>query len=382
MSALVALSGGPVTLISKPDTLKPQTLRAKIRSLKICRLATRRPKIACFALAVALAPVLGAQQNETVPVMPPSSSAAVSTTHPGNDLPRAFISVLPGTVGSTYPPATVGTAYNEFYAALKKLGQYELVTDPARADQILEMRLTVPWYCTQDTVFAKEDMSSDPRFELVVRDLKTNTMRGPYVVDVKEAVLVGTWKKNFVQAVNTLAKLAARKAVPDGAALGVLDDAAIEPPAPAPISSATTVFISSHVDDRTGAMKGPDEVYRQVYEAMEKWGRYKLVSSAADADLLGELVVSADSGRFCTNPGWDPHVELRLMVPKSNVVVFGFSQHLVTARMSYDPHAGHIASMRSSQEDLQKMADALVAQVRRLTARGDAAASPPKVTVP
>jgi hypothetical protein len=69
-------------------------------------------------------------------------------------------------------------------------------------------------------------------------------------------------------------------------------------PAPAPpqIAAAQKVFISNAggssldaVIDETIFNGGPDRPYNQFYAARKSWGRYDLVSSPADADLVLEI---------------------------------------------------------------------------------------------
>jgi hypothetical protein len=126
-------------------------------------------------------------------------------------------------------------------------------------------------------------------------------------------------------------------------------------------------------------MNAPEDVYQQVYEAMQKWGRYKLASSAAEADLSIDLALFAYSGQYCKYPG-DPEVELRMMVPNTKVVVSRFTEPLAHGSLSYRQW-GTITSIHSSQKDVRKTADALVDRVRRQAAKGDAANFVPK-TVP
>ena len=74
------------------------------------------------------------------------------------------------------------------------------------------------------------------------------------------------------------------------------------PPAPIPpaISSAKKVFLSNAGAD-SGLFPHPfsgsqDRVYNQFYAAMQKWGRYDLVSGPDDADLVFELRLSGPNG--------------------------------------------------------------------------------------
>ena len=65
------------------------------------------------------------------------------------------------------------------------------------------------------------------------------------------------------------------------------------PPLPASVTAAKTVFI----DNQTGSSQVTDK----AYEALTKWGRYKIVNDAKDADLV--LRFTADTGGRPTPPG-------------------------------------------------------------------------------
>jgi hypothetical protein len=65
------------------------------------------------------------------------------------------------------------------------------------------------------------------------------------------------------------------------------------PPLPASVIAAKTVFI----DNKTGYSQITDK----AYEALSKWGRYKIVNDAKDADLV--LRFTADTEGRPTPPG-------------------------------------------------------------------------------
>ena len=65
------------------------------------------------------------------------------------------------------------------------------------------------------------------------------------------------------------------------------------PPLPASVLAAKTVFI----DNQTGFSQITDK----AYEALSKWGRYKIVKDAKDADLV--LRFTADTAGRPTPPG-------------------------------------------------------------------------------
>lgn len=96
-------------------------------------------------------------------------------------------------------------AYNEFYAAMKTAGRYEIVGIPADADLVLEIALTAPMVsgvgARGDTLAVKP---FDPQFRLVIRDPKTNALLWAFTEHVQWAMLMGNRDKNFDQ---TLARI-------------------------------------------------------------------------------------------------------------------------------------------------------------------------------
>jgi hypothetical protein len=111
-------------------------------------------------------------------------------------------------------------------------------------------------------------------------------------------------------------------------------------PIPAQISAAKKVFVANaggdslYTEDPLFA-GGPDRAYNQFYAAMKIWGKYELVSSPADADLLFDIrftvppiaqpVVKGDS---IGAAAFDPQLRLEIRDPKSTAILWGFTEHL------------------------------------------------------
>jgi hypothetical protein len=64
--------------------------------------------------------------------------------------------------------------YNEFYAAIKSWGRYELVTAPGDADLIFEMNFADPVTGVSGSKESGCDSSSTPQFKLALTDPKTH----------------------------------------------------------------------------------------------------------------------------------------------------------------------------------------------------------------
>jgi hypothetical protein len=86
--------------------------------------------------------------------------------------------------------------YNQFYAAMKDWGRYELVSSPAEADLVFE----ISWVLT-DTGLKLPVLG---QLRLVVVDPKTRVTLWNITEYVRGAMLLGNRDKNFDQAMNTL----------------------------------------------------------------------------------------------------------------------------------------------------------------------------------
>ena len=93
--------------------------------------------------------------------------------------------------------------YSQFYAGLKAAGQYQLVSDPADADLVLELQLTAP---NGPTNGSKVNGSSDPvpMFRLVVYDAKTHFVLWALTQSIEVAYLQKTHDHNFDGALDSL----------------------------------------------------------------------------------------------------------------------------------------------------------------------------------
>jgi hypothetical protein len=91
-------------------------------------------------------------------------------------------------------------AYNQFYAAMKSWGRFEIVGSPAEADLLLEIRQEVQTV----SLGGKVGASDTPLFGLTIRDAKTNTLLWGLHVHSKFGVGQGNSDRNFDQAMDRL----------------------------------------------------------------------------------------------------------------------------------------------------------------------------------
>ncbi|HYX70034.1 MAG TPA: hypothetical protein VE825_12930 [Terriglobales bacterium] len=95
--------------------------------------------------------------------------------------------------------------YNQFYAAMKAWGHYELVSNPADADLVLELRFTAPLWGSGEGV-----SSFAPQLRLTILDAKTHFMLWTLIEPVPEATLPKNFVKNFNQGMTNLVNDVAR----------------------------------------------------------------------------------------------------------------------------------------------------------------------------
>ena len=130
------------------------------------RIMNQRITVVVVALVVLIAPGLSVTAaDKTKPQAVPSAPVPA----PIFTAKKIFISNASGE--TDFSPRRYsglpGRTYNQFYAALKAWGRYEIVLDPADAQLVFELRLTAP------TVGSGRDSLPRPEFHLVIQDLKT-----------------------------------------------------------------------------------------------------------------------------------------------------------------------------------------------------------------
>ncbi len=224
------------------------------------------------------APVKSAPKNLSAAPVPPQIAAAAKVFICNTGTQR-----VPGGTGEP------DQAYNEFYATMKSWGRYALAPAAADADLVFELSF------------------DGAQVHVAIIDPKTRIGLWGFIEDVHWAVVQATAVKNFHRAMANLVTNVARVVGPPGVAIAV-PQSVTTAPLPSQLSAAKTVFLS-HPD-----MPAADQPYSQVQAAIKSWGRYELLPSAADADLV--LEPSADSA----------HVNLTILDPKTRDLIWRFTQ--------------------------------------------------------
>jgi hypothetical protein len=111
-----------------------------------------------LAIILALIPSMHAQQTKPAVRQAPVPSQVLSAK-------KVFIAYAGGDSNSAGYSGDVNRTYNQFYAAIKDWGEYEIVSAPANADLVLKINF--------DSGGAT---SITPRFTLDIRDPRSNVL--------------------------------------------------------------------------------------------------------------------------------------------------------------------------------------------------------------
>jgi len=147
-------------------------------------------------LAVSLLPLVSCAALAQIPnpaPVPPAIQAA-----------KAIFISNAGADSGLFPSPFTGDpsrGYTEFYTALQRSGQYQLVSDPSQADLVLELKLTAPYGPSNPN---KAEGASDPRpmFTLTVYDRSTHYVLWTLTQSINLAILQKTHDRNFDDALN------------------------------------------------------------------------------------------------------------------------------------------------------------------------------------
>lgn len=93
--------------------------------------------------------------------------------------------------------------YDEFYAAMKSWGRYEVVSSPEDADLAFEIRLTI-LQPRRSAPLGESNPVYDSQFHLAIRDMKTHTVLWGLTEHAASAVLQSNRDKNFEQALTAI----------------------------------------------------------------------------------------------------------------------------------------------------------------------------------
>jgi len=150
--------------------------------------------------------------------------------------------------------------------------------------------------------------------------------------------------------------------------LGATQHSKSAAPAPIPslILSANKVFIANGGGDESlfdmpQYSGGPDRLYNEFYAAMKSWGRYELVSTPGDADLVFEIrlttvqpMESAPLGG--QNPRYDSQFHLAIRDVKTHETLWGLTEHAQTAILQGNRDRNFELALTAILSELRKIA--------------------------
>jgi hypothetical protein len=149
--------------------------------------------VVAILLFIGLIPFVNAEQSKgSMPAPVPPQIGAGQKVFISNAGGESFETVIDQTVFNGGPDRP----YNEFYAAMKTWGKYEIVSSPADADLIFE----VSWVLT-DTGLRLPVLG---QVRVLIIDPKTHVTLWNLIEYVRGAILLGNRDKNFDIAMNTI----------------------------------------------------------------------------------------------------------------------------------------------------------------------------------
>jgi hypothetical protein len=154
------------------------------------------------AIAAACALEPGARAQQARDVLPAPLPAQIYSGK------RVFVSNAGGDNNHLYS-GEPERLYNQFYAALKSWGRYDLAGSPAEADLVFEISFRNPFVGEnvsggggQTSVSSRS--VTDPQFRLAIADPGTRVTLWVFTEHIQPALLQGNRDKNFDQSVNAI----------------------------------------------------------------------------------------------------------------------------------------------------------------------------------
>jgi hypothetical protein len=124
------------------------------------------------------------------------------------------------------------------------------------------------------------------------------------------------------------------------------------------ILNGKAVFISN--GESTAVTGVPNLVYNEFYAAMKTWGRYELVTTPADVDVIFEIRFVLKSGPVIVTSGsggspTTPQLRLAIFDPKTHVVLWTFSKDVEDANREATKRKNFDHAMASLVDDVKKL---------------------------
>jgi len=138
-------------------------------------------------------------------------------------------------------------------------------------------------------------------------------------------------------------------------------------PLPTQIFTARKVFVSNAGDETLGGYSGgPDRTYNQLYTAMKGWGRYELVATPVDAELVFEISfasrvlgknISGGGGTPVSNKTFrDAQLRLTILDLKTHVLLWTYIEHVQPALLQGNRDKNFDLAMAALVNDIKNVA--------------------------
>jgi|SRR5215470_18073940 len=137
-------------------------------------------------------------------------------------------------------------------------------------------------------------------------------------------------------------------------------------PLPSQIVNGKKVFIANAAPEGAFLYNGgPNRFYNQFYAAMKSWGRYELVGSPAQADLvfeisssnpfIGEQIYAQPAARRALT---DPQLRLTIIDPATRITLWAFIEHVEPALLQGNRDKNFDLAFASLVNDVRNVAGA------------------------
>jgi hypothetical protein len=119
-------------------------------------------------------------------------------------------------------------------------------------------------------------------------------------------------------------------------------------PLPSQVLAARKVFVSN--GESTIATGVPNLVYDEFYAGLKNWGKYELVSTPAEADVVFELRFV-----FPTSAPVDQELRLQILDPRTHIILWPLMEHVKTANRDSTARRNFDDAMGALINDVKKL---------------------------
>jgi hypothetical protein len=139
-------------------------------------------------------------------------------------------------------------------------------------------------------------------------------------------------------------------------------DQAPAAPVPVPITSGKKIFISNAQGESPAVTAFPNQTYNEFYAAMKDWGRYELVATPGDADLIFEIRFMVAIGPTTIYRGGgtspqEPQIRLVIFDPKTHAVLWAFTEPVKQAALSANERKNFKLTLVKVVNDVKELVD-------------------------